>query len=92
VATPVGLVEVREGGKSPAGPRLGGSEEVVVGKSVMATGIVISAVLWAAALMRFSVRFSQYSRAAETAVLVSQYSERSSSTSSRVGCWFGSLP
>ena len=43
------------------------------GKAVMATGIVISSVLWAAALIRFSLRFSQYRRAAETAVFVSQY-------------------
>ena len=59
---------------------------------MIATGIVISSVFWAAALMRFSLRFSQYSRAAETAVFVSQYSDRSSRTSSRVGDWAGSLP
>ena len=58
----------------------------------MATGSVISSVFCAAALMRFSLRFSQYSRAAEVAVFVSQYRVKSSSTSSFVGDWLGSLP
>src|SRR6266403_497458 len=58
----------------------------------MATGSEISAVFCAAALMTPRPPFSQYSRADEVALFVSQYSVKSSSTSSFAGdCW-GSLP
>src|SRR2546421_290806 len=63
------------------------------GNTVMATGSEISAVFCAAATMTLPrAPFSQYSRADEVALLVSQYSVMSSSTSSFVGdCW-GSVP
>jgi hypothetical protein len=57
----------------------------------MATGSEISPVLCAAATMTLPrAPFSQYSRAAEAAVFVSQYSVMLSSTSSFVGDFSGS--
>src|SRR5512144_1155633 len=58
----------------------------------MATGSEISAVCCAAAIVGPRPRFSQYSRADEVALLVSQYSVMSSSTSSLDGDLCGSLP
>src|SRR6266446_4337422 len=58
----------------------------------MATGSEISAVFCAAALMTPRPPFSQYSRADETALFVTQYSVMSSSTSSFVGDSSGSSP
>ena len=60
----------------------------------MATGSEISAVFCAAATMTLPrAPFSQYSRAAEVAVFVSQYSVMLSSTSSFVGdcCGIGAV-
>src|ERR1700694_6057866 len=59
----------------------------------MATGSDISAVFCAAATMTLPrAPFSQYSRADEAAVFVSQYSVMLSSTSSLVGDFPGSAP
>ena len=59
----------------------------------MATGSEISLVFCAAATMTLPrAPFSQYSRAAEAAVFVSQYSVMLSSTSSFVGDCLGSAP
>src|SRR5512142_2965372 len=58
----------------------------------MATGTEMSAVFSAVALVALAPRFSQYSRPDEVALFVSQYSVKSSSTSSFVGDWSGSLP
>ena len=59
----------------------------------MATGNEISPVFCAAATMTLPrAPFSQYSRADEAAVFVSQYSVMSSSTSSLVGDFSGSAP
>ena len=58
----------------------------------MAIGILIRSVSCAAALMRFTLRFSQYRRAGEIVVFVSQYGLMSSSASSLLGVWSRSAP
>ena len=59
----------------------------------MATGSEISAVFCAPELITLPrAPFSQYSRPAEVALFVSQYSVMSSSTSSFVGDFSGSAP
>src|SRR5690349_14996545 len=55
------------------------------GKTVTPTGTEISAIFSPAALVGLVPRFSQYSRADEAAVFVTQYSIMLSSTSSLVG-------
>ena len=62
------------------------------GKTVTPTGTEICAVFIAVALVGLAPRFSQYSRPDEAAVLVSQYSVMSSSTSSIVLGSAGSAP
>ena len=89
----LGLVEVDEVGEGARAHVSGGRYRSSFGNAVMATGSVISSVFCAAALMRFSLRFSQYSRAAEVAGVrqpvqadVVQYLVRFPD-----GVWLGSL-
>jgi hypothetical protein len=88
----VDLVEVDQVAIGAPRPCLRGSIDVL-GNTLMATGSEISAVLCAAATMTLPpAPFSQYSRADEAAVFVSQYSVMLSSTSSFVGDFPGSAP
>src|SRR6187399_702073 len=62
------------------------------GNTETATGTEILSVFSEPALIRFWSRFSQYNRAADVALLLSQYNVKLSNTSSLVGVCSGSRP